>query len=64
MKAGTGSWKGAQPGQLVQTDKRDVPYRVEFLSAIKAGGRNRGDIRSYNVCLPKKVLFVLETHFS
>lgn len=30
-------WDGTQPGRLIQTDQRDIPYHVMSCSAIKPG---------------------------
>lgn len=60
-----GSWDGTQPGQLTQTDQRDIPYNVELCLAIRVGekeaqGKRYGvmafifpSIRCGEPCFPK-----------
>ena len=62
---GIRSWEGTQLGQLTPTDQRDIPDHKMSCSAYKAGGRRRkrGVVQSDGICLPKRLLGMMEPCF-
>ena len=55
-----GDWEGTQPGQLIQTGQRNIPYRMVSCLVIKDGMKKEGKrvVWSDGFCLPKKPLLM------
>lgn len=56
-----GGWEDTQPGQVIQTDQRDVAHRTASCSVYKADEEEgeSGAVCSGGVCLPKPQLHVM-----
>jgi len=51
-------------GQLIPNVQRDIPYPRMSCSAIKSWGKKeRRDVWSYGICLPKQPLCMMKSCF-
>lgn len=55
------SWEEAQPGQMIQTDQRAIPYvTIKYnVLYVKWVGGERGDVWSDGICHPESPLGVM-----